>query len=123
MTTSLLDMLQGNPRGRKCKSMLKPVSICVIGSRYVGLVAAVCFAEMGHQIVCVDNNEAKAKMLREGGVPIFERHLPEMLARHGAALLLRRIWARPSRAARLFLSPWARRRAIRAQPISLTSRR
>jgi UDPglucose 6-dehydrogenase len=38
---------------------------------------------MGHQVICVDNNEAKVKTLREGGVPIFERHLPEMLAKHG----------------------------------------
>jgi len=62
--------------------MSKPVSICVIGSGYVGLVAAVCFAEIGHQVTCVDNDEAKVKTLREGGVPIFERHLPELLAKH-----------------------------------------
>ncbi len=62
--------------------MSNSVSICVIGSGYVGLVAAVCFAEMGHRVVCVDNDEAKIKTLREGGVPIFEDHLPQMLARH-----------------------------------------
>jgi UDPglucose 6-dehydrogenase len=62
--------------------MSKPVSICVIGSGYVGLVAAVCFAEIGHSVICVDNNEAKVKTLREGGVPIFERHLPELLDKH-----------------------------------------
>ena len=62
--------------------MSKPVSICVIGSGYVGLVAAVCFAEMGHRVLCVDNDEAKIKILCEGGVTIFERHLPELLARH-----------------------------------------
>ena len=62
--------------------MSNPVSICVIGSGYVGLVAAVCFAEMGHQVTCVDNDEARVKTLREGGVPIFEEHLPELLARH-----------------------------------------
>jgi UDPglucose 6-dehydrogenase len=62
--------------------MSKPVSICVIGSGYVGLVAAVCFAEIGHQVTCVDNDEAKVRTLREGGIPIFERHLPELLARH-----------------------------------------
>jgi len=62
--------------------MSNPVSICVIGSGYVGLVAAVCFAEMGHRVTCVDNDEAKVKMLREGGVPIFEDLLPELLARH-----------------------------------------
>jgi UDPglucose 6-dehydrogenase len=62
--------------------MSNPVSICVIGSGYVGLVAAACFAEMGHQVTCVDNDEAKMKILREGGVPIYEEHLPELLARH-----------------------------------------
>jgi UDPglucose 6-dehydrogenase len=62
--------------------MSKPISICVIGSGYVGLVASVCFAEMGHQVTCVDNDEAKIKTLREGGVPIFEHHLPELLAKH-----------------------------------------
>jgi UDPglucose 6-dehydrogenase len=62
--------------------MTKPVSICVIGSGYVGLVAAVCFAEIGHRVICVDNDEAKVKTLSEGGVTIFERHLPELLAKH-----------------------------------------
>ena len=62
--------------------MSNPVSICVIGSGYVGLVAAVCFADMGHSVICVDNDERKVKTLREGGVPIFEDQLPELLARH-----------------------------------------
>jgi UDPglucose 6-dehydrogenase len=62
--------------------MSKPVSICVIGSGYVGLVAAVCFAEIGHHVLCVDNDEERVKTLREGGVPIFERYLPELLAKH-----------------------------------------
>ncbi|MGO8758311.1 MAG: UDP-glucose dehydrogenase family protein [Terracidiphilus sp.] len=62
--------------------MSNQVSICVIGSGYVGLVAAACFADMGHKVVCVDNDEARVKLLREGGVPIFEEHLPELLARH-----------------------------------------
>jgi UDPglucose 6-dehydrogenase len=62
--------------------MSKSVSICVIGSGYVGLVAAVCFAEMGHSVICVDNDESKVKTLREGGVPIFEDHLPQLLALH-----------------------------------------
>jgi UDPglucose 6-dehydrogenase len=63
--------------------MTKQVSICVIGSGYVGLVAAVCFAEMGHRVTCVDNDEARVKTLKAGGVPIFEEGLPELLARHG----------------------------------------
>src|SRR5664279_520927 len=62
--------------------MTKPVSICIIGSGYVGLVAAVCFAEIGHQVICVDNDESRIKTLREGGVPIYEEHLPELLAKH-----------------------------------------
>jgi UDPglucose 6-dehydrogenase len=62
--------------------MSDSVSICVIGSGYVGLVAAVCFAEMGHRVVCVDNDEAKVALLREGGVPIYEDHLAEMLAKY-----------------------------------------
>jgi UDPglucose 6-dehydrogenase len=37
---------------------------------------------MGHQVTCVDNDELKVKTLQEGGVPIFERHLPELLAKH-----------------------------------------
>lgn len=62
--------------------MPSPVSICVIGSGYVGLVVAVCFADMGHKVICVDNDEVKVKSLREGGVPIFEDNLPELLAKH-----------------------------------------
>ena len=60
----------------------KPVSIAVVGSGYVGLVAAVCFAEIGHNVLCVDNDESKVAMLRDGGVPIHEDFLPELLARH-----------------------------------------
>src|ERR1700733_2156637 len=64
------------------RRMSKPVSICVIGPGYVGLVAAACLADMGHRVVCVDNDEARVKQLCEGGVPIFEEHLPELLAKH-----------------------------------------
>lgn len=62
--------------------MSQPVSIAVVGSGYVGLVAAACFAEIGHRVICVDNDEAKVKLLREGGVPIHEDYLPELLARN-----------------------------------------
>jgi UDPglucose 6-dehydrogenase len=62
--------------------MAKKVSIAVVGSGYVGLVAAVCFAELGHEVICVDNDEKKVAMLRSGGVPIHERFLPELLDRH-----------------------------------------
>jgi UDPglucose 6-dehydrogenase len=62
--------------------MWKPVDICVIGSGYVGLVASVCFAEMGHKVICVDNDQARVQVLNDGGVPIYERHLPELLRKH-----------------------------------------
>ncbi len=62
--------------------MSTQVSICVIGSGYVGLVAAACFADIGHKVICVDNDEARVKQLCEGGVPIFEEHLPELLQKH-----------------------------------------
>ncbi|MBV8672063.1 MAG: UDP-glucose/GDP-mannose dehydrogenase family protein [Acidobacteriaceae bacterium] len=64
--------------------MNQPVSIAVVGSGYVGLVAAACFAEMGHSVICVDNDEAKVKLLREGGIPIHEDYLPELLNRNRA---------------------------------------
>ena len=62
--------------------MSEPVSITVVGSGYVGLVAAVCFAEIGHNVVCVDNDERKIQTLRSGGVPIHEDFLPELLELH-----------------------------------------
>src|ERR1035438_3122065 len=58
------------------------VTIAVVGSGYVGLVAAACFAEIGHRVICIDNDESKVRMLHDGGVPIHEEHLPELLARH-----------------------------------------
>jgi len=62
--------------------MSKPVNICVVGSGYVGLVASVCFAEIGHNVICVDNDQSKVKLLQDGGVPIYEDHLPELLHKH-----------------------------------------
>ena len=57
-------------------------TIAVVGSGYVGLVASACFAEIGHRVVCVDNDESRVRMLQEGGIPIHEEHLPELLERH-----------------------------------------
>src|SRR6201996_9169396 len=62
--------------------MSQPVEIAVVGSGYVGLVAAVCFAEMGHDVLCVDNDERKVKALQGGDTLIHEDHLPELLDRH-----------------------------------------
>ena len=59
-----------------------PVRIAVVGSGYVGLVAAVCFAEMGHQVICVDNDQRKVDALQGGDTLIHELHLPDLLKRH-----------------------------------------
>ena len=56
--------------------------IAVVGSGYVGLVTGACFADLGHDVVLVDNDEQKLAALRKGDVPIHERFLPELLARH-----------------------------------------
>jgi len=56
--------------------------IAVVGSGYVGLVTGVCFADLGHQVVLVDNDEKKIAALTSGDVPIHERFLPELLTRH-----------------------------------------
>ena len=61
--------------------MSKSVQIAVVGSGYVGLVAAICFAEMGHEVICVDNDETKVAALQGGDTLIHENHLPELLAR------------------------------------------
>lgn len=62
--------------------MSQRVSIAVVGSGYVGLVAAACLAEIGHRVVCVDNDEAKVRRLQQGQIPIYETYLPELLGRH-----------------------------------------
>jgi UDPglucose 6-dehydrogenase len=62
--------------------MSKAVSIAVVGSGYVGLVAAVCFAEIGHDVVCVDNDERKVAALKSGDTLIHEKFLPELLDRY-----------------------------------------
>src|SRR5579871_5821764 len=69
-------------QGALAEVMSRQISICVIGSGYVGLVAAACFAEIGHRVICVDNNEERIEMLLAGEVPIFEENLPELVAKY-----------------------------------------
>lgn len=61
---------------------MKVNRIAVVGSGYVGLVAAACFAELGYQVVCVDNDLERVAALNRGEVPIHEQFLPELLERH-----------------------------------------
>jgi UDPglucose 6-dehydrogenase len=62
--------------------MNDPIRVTVVGSGYVGLVAAACFAEIGHHVVCVDNDLRKLEVLKAGDCPIHEKHLPELLRRY-----------------------------------------
>jgi UDPglucose 6-dehydrogenase len=56
--------------------------IAVVGSGYVGLVAGACFADLGHDVIVVDNDERKLAALKNGETPIHEKFLPELLERH-----------------------------------------
>src|SRR5438046_9014322 len=61
------------------------MKLTIIGTGYVGLVTGTCFAEVGHEVVCVDNDAAKVKVLREGGIPIFEPGLEDLVKKNAAA--------------------------------------
>lgn len=53
--------------------------VCVIGTGYVGLVTGVCLAHVGHDVICIDNNEEKVKLMQAGQSPIFEPGLSELM--------------------------------------------
>ncbi len=53
--------------------------VCVIGTGYVGLVTGACLAHIGHDVICVDNNEEKVKLMKSGRSPIFEPGLSEIM--------------------------------------------
>ena len=58
------------------------MKITIFGTGYVGLVTGACFADVGHQVTCVDVDQAKIERLRTGTVPIFEPGLQAMVARN-----------------------------------------
>ncbi len=58
------------------------MKIAVVGTGYVGLVAGACFAENGNEVVCVDKDEAKVRLLRRGRIPIYEPGLQEIVTRN-----------------------------------------
>jgi UDPglucose 6-dehydrogenase len=60
------------------------MKIAVIGSGYVGLVAGACLAENGNEVVCVDKDASKIRLLQRGGIPIYEPGLEEMVRRNRA---------------------------------------
>jgi len=65
------------------------MDISIIGSGYVGLVTGACFADVGHNVISVDNDEAKVKTLQAGRVPIYEPGLEEIIHRNVSAHRLR----------------------------------
>src|SRR5438876_10467707 len=61
------------------------MDIAIIGSGYVGLVTGACFADVGHNVICVDNDEGKIKTLQAGRIPIYEPGLEEIVHRNVSA--------------------------------------
>src|SRR4051812_18232389 len=61
------------------------MDISIVGSGYVGLVTGACFADVGHHVVCVDNDSEKVKQLKAGEIPIYEPGLEEIVHRNVSA--------------------------------------
>ena len=61
------------------------MNISIIGTGYVGLVTGTCFSELGHSVVCIDNDVRKIEMLEKGEVPIYEPGLEEMIRKNREA--------------------------------------
>ena len=61
------------------------MKVTVVGTGYVGLVSGTCFAELGNDVVCLDVDASKIKVLQDGGIPIFEPGLQDLVRRNVAA--------------------------------------
>ncbi len=61
---------------------MKQYKIAVAGTGYVGLVAGVCFAERGHNVICVDVDENKVELMKSGKCPIYEENLEELMVKN-----------------------------------------
>ncbi len=64
------------------------MKISIIGSGYVGAVTAACFADTGHEVICVDIDEKKVRQINEGIPPIYEEGLEELLKKYAGKRLI-----------------------------------
>lgn len=64
------------------------MKVSIIGSGYVGSVSAACFAELGHEVICIDVDEEKVKLINAGKAPIWEEGLDELLQKHSQKSLI-----------------------------------
>jgi UDPglucose 6-dehydrogenase len=69
--------------------MQQGMNLAIVGSGYVGLVTGACFADVGHNVICIDNDARKIEALCAGKVPIYEPGLEELIHRNVAAQRLR----------------------------------
>src|ERR1700677_2406068 len=63
--------------------------LSIIGSGYVGLTTGACLAEVGHHVICVDNDSKKVEQLQQGKIPIYEPGLEELIKKNMASGQLR----------------------------------
>lgn len=64
------------------------MKIAIVGTGYVGLVSGICLAEMGHEVICVDNNPEKVAQINAKVSPIYEKGLDELLAKNVGTRLI-----------------------------------
>ena len=110
------DRIKNEPEASGLETFMR---IAVVGSGYVGLVAGACFADMGHEVILVDNDQQKLAALKCGQVPIHEKFLPELLQRHrGQKLRFSDDLRQAAKDIRRFLLPWEHRPPIAAMRTS-----